>query len=111
MKVFGLSPNVLSPIVAPMIWRSWSRMSSIRSMGFVTQITNCADASCNPNCLLFCASLLHYLCRDQQYLVLMRTYVCANASAATSTSPYQHRLPECLALSPSGRHHRAGRGE
>jgi hypothetical protein len=48
-----------SSIVAPMIWKSWSRTSSTRSMGFVTQLTSCAGASCNPNCPLFCVNLLH----------------------------------------------------
>jgi len=63
MKEFGLSRNAPSPIVVPMIWRNWSMTSSTRSIGFVTQLTNCAEASCNPNCLPFCARLS--LCRDQ----------------------------------------------
>jgi hypothetical protein len=38
MKEFGPWRNVHSPIVAPMIWRSWSRTSSARSTGFVPQL-------------------------------------------------------------------------
>ena len=36
-----------------------------RSTRFVSQLGNCAAAYCNPDCPLFCARLLHFLCRDQ----------------------------------------------
>src|SRR6516165_5371199 len=65
MKEFGLQRSAHWPIVAPTIWRSWSRTSSNRSTGFVTQPKNCGDVLCNPNCLLFCASLLHSLCSNE----------------------------------------------
>ena len=41
------------------------RTSSARSTRFVSQLGNCAAAYCNPDCPLFCARLLHFLCRDQ----------------------------------------------
>src|ERR1035438_2015208 len=65
MKGSGLSPNVHSPIAAPMIWRSWSKTSSTRSTMYGAQGRSCAAASCNLTCLLFCVRILHYLCRYQ----------------------------------------------
>ena len=44
MKGFGLWQNVHSPIVAPMIWRSSSRMSSARSTISVPRARNYAAA-------------------------------------------------------------------
>jgi hypothetical protein len=67
--VKGVGPwrNERSPIVAPMMWRSWLRTSSARSTRFVPQLRNCAAAYCSPDCLFFCARLLHRLCRDQGF--------------------------------------------
>jgi hypothetical protein len=65
MRGFGVWRNERSPIVVQMMWRSWSRMSFARSMGFVSQLGSCAAAYCNLDCPLFCASPLHYLCRHQ----------------------------------------------
>jgi hypothetical protein len=53
MKGFGLWRNERSPIVVPMMWRSWLRTSSARSTLFVSQLGNCAAAYCNPATLFF----------------------------------------------------------
>jgi len=56
MKGFGPWRNERSPIVVPMMWRSWLRTSSARSTRVVSQLGNCAAAYCNPDCPLFCAN-------------------------------------------------------
>jgi hypothetical protein len=65
MKGFGPWRNAHLPIVARVMWRSWSKTSSTRSTVFVCQLRNYAAAYCNPECTLFCPSPLHYLCRVQ----------------------------------------------
>src|SRR6266566_439396 len=52
-KEFGRWRNVYSPIVAPMISRTWSRTSSGRSTVFVARRGSYAVASCNLYCILF----------------------------------------------------------
>ena len=65
MKESGLSPNGTWPIAAPTMLRSWWKMSSVRSTPSAPHRRNCAAVFCNPNFLLFCARLLHSLCRRQ----------------------------------------------
>src|SRR5439155_2284484 len=46
---------------------AWFEIEPQRAPGpmWLLESANCADASCNPNCLLFCTSLLHSLCSYQ----------------------------------------------